>query len=202
MTALLWTALALAAPAPTVTGPDADAVLVVDAKLPAELLMDGHKLVQLFVAGEVHLPVHSGEHEVRVLVGGEPQSLQIEIPKDGRTRLLVGRTGSTSDSPATVAEVAVDIDPDAPTPVEFRVTGPTQVQLRIDDSRHMLDSGGRVSVDLERGAHQVSIRNGAGTVIWASGTLEISGTEPVVVQLTEGRMPEISGQGAFHAQGG
>jgi hypothetical protein len=48
----------------------------------------------------------------------------------------------------------------------------------------------------------MSLRNGGGTVIWVRGELHIDG-DGAIVQLADGRMPEVLGQGGqFVAEGG
>jgi hypothetical protein len=71
-------------------------------------------------------------------------------------------------------------------------------QLRIDAKPHAVEPGRDLTLDLPPGAHPMSVRSSDGTVVWATGSLEVAPGEPLVVQIGEGRMPEVSGAGAFN----
>jgi hypothetical protein len=52
-----------------------------------------------------------------------------------------------------------------------------------------------VHLKLPHGAYDALLRSGSGTVIYARSTLSLSGAGPLVVQVSEGRVPELSGEG-------
>jgi hypothetical protein len=199
---LLLSVLALAADpaAGAASAPTPDTVsstLVVDAKLPAEILIDGHKLGQLWAPARVSFTLPPGDHLLRVYTHGEPHDLPLTLPEGDGLAVVVGRSGLTAEKLPAGDHVASGI-----VPVEFRVLGGAPAMVRFADARHTIPQGDRLTLDLPVGTHTVSVRSGDGTVIWASGRLTVGGDEKVVVQLAEGRMPEVSGEGRFDASGG
>lgn len=177
-----------------VPGPEG-ADLVVDAKVPVEILVEGMKLGQLFFPGEVRYRIVAGHHLVRLYTNGQPTDLAIDLVAGQRARVLVGRTG------ITVSNEAVAAPPPGPARVELRFVGAGQAQVRLGSTPHALQPGHDLTLELPSGAYPLSVRSGDGTVIWASGQLDVSAGDAVVVQVGEGRMPEVSGPGAFHAGG-
>jgi hypothetical protein len=170
--------------------------LLVDAHLPVEILVNGVKLGQLYVPGEARFRLVTGHHLLRLYTNGNPTDLPIDIAEDQEARVLVGRSGvTTTTGPAPAAP-----DVTVPVPVEFRVVGTPGAQIRVGDGRHVVRSGAVFSLQLVPGSHPMSVRSADGTAIWATGTLEITGS-PVVVQISEGRMPEVSGSAAFTGGG-
>ena len=195
----MLTCLALIAhaadPAPPEPSPD-PGTLHIDAKLPAEVLVDGAKIAQLWHPGALTVAVSAGPHTLRIYTHGDPEDFPVQIEPDAQTRVVVGRTGITLDSLA-----AAPADPATPVAVELRSVGGS-AQVRLADRRIELDNGERVSVQLAPGDHRMSVRSRDGTVIWATGVLEVGVGEGLVVQVAEGRLPELSGAGRFHASGG
>lgn len=170
--------------------------LHVDAKIPAEILIDGAKIAQLWFPGQLDFEVSTGPHILRVYTNGNPVDHELVIRPEETSRVVVGRTGITLDTLAAPAS-----DPDAPTPVEFRILG-IDAQIRLDDQRLMMASGERTTLELAPGEHRLSVRSRDGTIVWARGTLEVGLGERLIVQIAEGRLPELSGSGTFHAAGG
>jgi hypothetical protein len=196
----MLTLLAAAALAADPQPADAPGTLHVDAKVPAEILIDGVKLAQLWYAGQASFEVVPGRHQLRVYTSGQPTDFPLDIQPGQGTWVVVGRTGISLDSLA--GEQAATLVPaeDALVPVEFRSLG-GGAQLRVDDQRLLLGSGQRLDVELDAGDHALSVRSADGTVVWATGTLEVDRGDRLVVQIAEGRLPEISGAGRFHAGG-
>lgn len=193
-----------AAQTPSVEAPEGppsreQASLVVDAHVPTEVLVDGHKIAQLWYPGELRFEVVPGLRKVRLYVGGEPTDLPVTFKAGEAVTLLVGRTGISVEDPAPV-ELATP-DPVTSVAVEFRAVG-EGAQLRISGQRVLIEPGATVSVPLAPGEHHVSLRNRRGTVIWATGVLEVTSREGLVVQLSDGRLPELFGPGRFFASGG
>lgn len=191
---MFWTWLGWAAAAdPT---PEA-APLVIDAKVPAEVMLGGVKLAQLYYPGEVTFQVTPGLHMVRIYTNGNPTDVPVDLTDGAGTRIVVGRTGislAAVDQP--VAEAT------GPISVEFRFVGQGGAQLRVDKKPHAVQPGQDLTLALGAGVHPISVRSTDGTAIWATGTLEVAPGRPMVVQLSEGRMPEVSGAGAWHPGGG
>lgn len=176
------------------------APLTVDAKVPVEILLEGVKLGQLFFPAEITYQVAPGPHVVRIYTNGNPTDVPVDLKVGVGARIIAGRTGISVAAPTDAPAAAVPV---GPVPVEFRYVGNGGAQLRIDNTRpHSVQPGQDVKLDLQAGVHPMSIRSTDGTVIWASGSLEILAGQPIVVQIGEGRMPEVSGSGAFHAGGG
>lgn len=169
--------------------------LVVDAKVPVEILVEGMKLGQLYFPGEVRYRIVAGHHLVRLYTNGQPTDLPIDLAAGQRTRVLVGRTG------ITVSNEAIPAAPAGPARIELRFVGTGQALVRLGSTPHALQPGHDLTLELPSGAYPLSVRSADGTVIWASGQLDVSAGDAVVVQVGEGRMPEVSGPGAFHAGG-
>jgi len=174
--------------------------VLVDAKVPTEVLVDGVKLAQLYVPGRAAFTLPAGSHQLRIYTNGNHSDFPLQLLADATTHVVVGRAGVSIDAPQVAA--AADGDPALPVPVEFRaLVGPAQIRLD-GGSRLQLTAGGRLQVELSQGDHPLSVRNAAGTVIWADGVLAVGRGDRVVVHVTEGRLPEISGVATFRADGG
>jgi hypothetical protein len=173
--------------------------LVVDAKVPAEIWIGGELAGQLAIPGEMRFQEPAGKTEVTVVLGARPNKIEVDVPDKGEARVLVGRTGITAGEPDPVAATdAAPAIPAAAYSVEFRSAGSEDMQLRLDDQRIALAPKQVRKVDLAPGSYQLSIRNESGTVVWARGTLDVGGAG-LVVQVADGRMPELSGPGGeFH----
>ncbi len=141
--------------------------------------------------GRLAFDVAPGDHVVRVWIGGNPVDMEVEVVSEEEVLVIAGRTGvSVSDSAAPPpATTAVD--------VSMRVVGVPAVQLRLDDARHVVKAGADATFTLAPGTHKLSVRSADGTAVWSNGVLEVRG--PAVVQLSEGRLPEVSGAAVFHA---
>ena len=161
-----------------------------------ELLVDGSKYAQLWHPGEARFEVPAGPHELRVYSSGEPTDLPTVIAPGATLRVLVGRTGVSLETELAAA----DDEPAGPVPVEFRSVGGS-AQLRLGRDRVLLGAGERVMVDLVPGDHAFSVRSRDGTVIWANGMLEVGRAPGLVVQVSDGRLPELVGPGQFHTGG-
>ncbi len=171
--------------------------LEIDCKVPAEILVDGVKLAQLYYPGIARFELRAGVHGLRVYTNGDPTDIPLSIDGDGRSRVLVGRTGITVDSVVSTAEAEATV-----VPVEFRAVGTMGAELRVGTERYAVPAGGSMQIELPSGSHRLSVRNSDGTVIWASGQLAVTGSERVFVQVAEGRLPEVSGKGSFVGPGG
>jgi hypothetical protein len=184
---------ASAEPAPVALG-----AMFVEAHVPAEIRVDRRPVAQLYVPATVEIAIPVGNHELSVLVGGESTLLAMVVPPaPERALILVGRTGTTvrTDARPITAEATR-------VPVELRGSGPGPVQIRIAADRYQIDAGSTFGLSLATGEYPVSVRSPDGTAIWATGRLRVSGGDIVVVQIGEGRLPEVSGAGVFIANGG
>lgn len=198
MTVLMWFSAAWGADPLAPTAPEAPAVgaLVVDARVPAEVMVNGAKLAALYAPSETRFQVEAGHHRLSIWTNGKPTDLEIDVAEGLEARVLVGRTGVTTSSGPVAGP-----DPADAVPVEFRVVGTPAAQVRVGDGREIVQAGRAFTLPLTPGPHPFSVRSADGTAIWATGTLEVTGA-PVVVQIAEGRVPEVSGSASFHAGGG
>lgn len=168
-----------------------------DSRLPAEISIDRHMVAQTYIGAKVRVNASVGEHTVKIVTNGQPKLLDIEITQAGTVLVLIGRTGVTTGFQLE----APPGEEGSLTKAQLRVAGQRDVMLQIGDQRFRLNPGSTEDVELAVGRHKVSVRSGDGTVIWATGTLEVKTNEPVVVQLAEGRMPEVSGSGSVFFPG-
>jgi hypothetical protein len=160
--------------------------IVVEAEIPVEVILRGEPAAQIYRSGTVILPAETGDHDLTLFVGGRPQKLVVSVPPDGRAHVIVGRTGITTRASLHAA-------PAASAPVEVRVTGTESLRLTLAGARIRLGPGEQRSVDLAAGLHPLELRSADGTVVFASGELDVLGTGPVVIHLSEGRAPEVVG---------
>lgn len=177
-------------PAPTVTVP-----VIVDAKVPVELVLEGNKLGQMYVPSELRFELAPGPHVLKVYVGGVANDVPLQLVEGDVVRVLVGRAGiTTSAAPATAVAAGPQV-------VEFRLVGPTDAKVRLDKLSQPLHAGRSWTIELPPGQHSLSLRSSDGTAIWATGELVVHGGGPVVVVVTEGRLPEVSGPASFRPAG-
>ena len=139
----------------------------------------------------------AGHHRVRVYTNGNPTDVEVDIRKDGRR--ASSSVAPASRRPPARRQPAPD---GAPVAVEFRVVGTPAAQVRIDDGRHSVRLGDVVHA--RRGA---GVPPALGPQRRRDGDLghrhaRVVTGAPVVVQIAEGRVPEVSGSAAFHAGGG
>ena len=172
--------------------------LLVDAHVPVEILVRKQRVAQLYWPGQLALDASTGPLPMDLVVSGTAHHLDLDIPPVGQLWVIVGRTGITTsahgEDPEEVAPAQV--------PVEFRVTADAPAQVRMDDQRYVVAAEGTLSLPVAPGNHTLSVRSGDGTVIWASGTLQVTGGKLVIVRVSEGRMPEVAGRALFVAGGG
>ncbi len=202
---LVLLSLAFADPtgsAPTASAPDAAPPTVnglelgrleVEALMATEIVVDGIKLGQLWIPGEAAFLIPAGDHVFRAYTQGKPHDLPIHVASAHPLRVLVGRSGVSADRPDQDVT-----DATALVPVEFRAMGARGAMLHLDDTKHQVQPGQPLSLELTAGSHMLSVRSSDGTAIWASGVLAVSGAQPVVIHVTEGRLPDVSGGARFH----
>ncbi len=168
--------------------------LTVDAKLPTEVLLDGRKVAEVWEPARVMVDVPPGEHLVRIYRQGNPTDLRLTFSPGQTIDVVVGRTGITSNLPADDPD---DAAPEPPAEVTIELRAIDATQIRVGQERLVLGDGQDRSLGLPVGTHPVEFRNPAGTVIWARGDLVVEPGARVVVQVSSGRLPEVSGSGRF-----
>jgi len=167
--------------------------LLIDARIPAAVYLDGQSFVEMSQPGKAEFTVSNGEHKLIVMTNGNPTERIINISAEP-TQLLVGKSGIS----VGIAEVlpTKDIETAASNEIEFRSTSKLPLMVRLGEDRHILPAGATKRLDVEAGEHAITIRNDSGTAIFASGVLITDGKNRIIVQVSEGRLPEVSGKGA------
>ena len=161
--------------------------LVIDAQVPVEIREGQQTLAQLFFPGELHLNATVGKTTLIFVVNGTEVPVALDIAETGATVVVVGRTGITT------GQRAAD---DAPPPsFELRASGESAVTVVLDGTRIAMRPGESRIVPNRTAVHDIGLRDATGTVVWAHGTLVVSGAGPHVVQVSEGRLPVVSGIG-------
>ena len=167
--------------------------LYIDAKIPAALYIDGQAFVEFSQPGRAEFAVAAGEHKLVIMTNGNPTERTVNFDTSA-TRLVIGRTGISVGEAAARPQPKEDAE--GTTTVELRSTSRLPLLITLGDDRHMLAAGATKALSLNAGDHPIKVRNDAGTAIFATGTLRVHGTHEVVLQLSEGRVPEVSGDGA------
>lgn len=161
--------------------------VVVDAHVPTDVFQGDTALARMFVPSVLTLPMAAGRQELKFWIDGDPHPVFVDVPEEGSITVLVGKNGITSNAQA-LPQGAIG-------PVEFRVMGKEAVMLVLDDHRYYLGPQDALKLDLSDGRHHLDLRDSNGTVIWARGELTVNDPRGVVVQVSEGRMPEVGGSG-------
>lgn len=189
----MWTAIGLALAADPTADPVSTApqtgVIVVDAKVPVEMKLDSEPVGTLLVPGTLTLVTTPGPHTLKMWVHGTASDVPVEVPPDGQVVVVVGSGGVTAGAPAKVVGVG-------PVRVELRSLGREALAVVIAGTRIVVDAGQTVPVELPAGEHAVTLRNLDGTAMWADGTLVVGAGTVVVVQISDGRAPEVAGAGS------
>ena len=190
---LLWAAfgLALAAdPGPDpVSGSRETGTIVIDAKVPVEMKLDAEPVGTLLVPSTLTVVTTPGAHTLKMWVHGTASDVPVEVPAGGQVVVVVGSGGVTAGAPPKVAGVG-------PVRVELRSLGREALAVVIAGTRVVVDAGQIVPVELPAGEHTVTLRNLEGTAVWADGTLVVGAGTVVVVQISDGRAPEVAGAGS------
>lgn len=168
------------------------AELVVDAKVPVELYVSGALVAQLAVPAELHVQVEAGPNHLKVFTDGKPSELEVDVDVDRGARVVIGRTGITTEAPGEKAPAA-----EGPRAVEVRSVAHEDLLVVVADQRYKVAPGDRLALELDPGDHRLSVRAGNGTVVYAAGTLRV-GDAALVIQVSEGRVPEVAGAGGSY----
>lgn len=167
--------------------------LLIDARIPTAIYIDGQPFVQLSQPGKVEFDVADGEHKIVIMTNGYPNERTITIGKEP-AHLLVGRSGISFGK----AEVVVPTQSNTglSSTIELRSTSRLPLMIYIGEEKHILAAKATKELEIAAGEHTISVRNDAGTAIFASGVIVTDGEHQVIVQLSEGRVPEVSGEGS------
>ena len=170
--------------------------VIIDNEIPVELRIEERTVMKLLYPSQARFEHEAGETPLTLLINGKPKQITVDIPKTGAVRVVVGRNGISHTVNKTPTEAKEN------TQVVFRALGVEPLQLRLGTVRQVVTPDEEFSTTLPTGRHPIEIRNLDGTLLWATGQLELSGYEEVVVQLVEGRMPEVIGHGSqFYTRG-
>lgn len=171
----------------------ATGTVLFDARMPVEVQLDGEIIGQLFTASRLSVDTSVGTREVTVVTNGQARVLAIDVSTSHKTVVLIGRNGLTSSNVAHTEDLTGDA------PIELRAAGNQDVLVTIGDQRWHVDADGSMVVMVPVGQHAMTVRSGDGHVLWARGRIDLTRAAEVIVQLSEGRLPEVSGTGAaFH----
>jgi hypothetical protein len=167
--------------------------LVLDAKVPAALTVDGLVQAQLYYPGRLAVSVDAGEREVVVTVAGKPTPFTLVFGEQDRQVILAGRTGITVGEVKQMA--TVDAAAAVPVQVQLRATGPAPVMVQIGRERFVVDPRNQVNVELTSGEHPMRILSIDGMMVYARGTVVIGTGQDMVIHVKEGSVPEVAGEG-------
>jgi len=168
--------------------------LLIDAKVPCEVLGVGNQpIAQLFWPSRVHVPLEAGHYELTVMVAGNPNRISLDLDDATPTTLVVGRTGLTTHTTATTTKGP----PPTHTLLQVRSAANERLVLQLDGKRHTIGIGQELEIELPLGDHTLRLRTANGTTIFATGSLQLDGAGPLIIQVSEGRMPEFSGEGGI-----
>ena len=164
------------------------AELIIEATVPTSVFVDEVAVGQMYVPASLTLSLPAGEHTSVFMINGSPQPMPLLL-LDGLTNVVtVGQSGITT------ATRRVELA-SASTEVEFRTTSSETLTVHVGEERFDLPPGESAALDLPVGEHTISVRGGAGTVVYGRGTLVVSGLGHLVVQVADGRLPEAVGPG-------
>ena len=173
----------------------------VDARVPVRLVLDGDVVADIFTRSTLVFPVTAGTHALTVVEAGLPTEYEVKVG-EGTTRVLVGRLGTTvqtlEDATQEAAEAETEAAPAAtgPAQVRFRTTHGVRLMVQLAGQRTVIGPGEGQILELPLGTHRFNVRTVDGTAILARGLLEVSqAAEGQLVQLAEGAIPEVSGDG-------
>lgn len=172
--------------------------VVFDLKVPARIVLDGEVVAEVHRESVLRVPVADGDHSLVLAVQNEPRSFPLAVGAQP-VLVLVGRTGISVGALAEAPEVAL---PAGDASVRFRVSEKERLLVQIDKQRVVVGPGAGVALPLALGEHALSIRNPDGTQVFARGVLHVAGPGEAVVQISEGRLPETSGDVVSFVAGG
>ena len=168
--------------------------VVIDARLPTAISIDGTMFAELYLGGELHFELPDGPQQLTIHVAGGAHPRDIIVSPSVAARILVGKTGiDVLDGAAALPEFGSS-------QVAFRLQGDEGVVLVLDGVRHSVPVGTSPIIELPIGPHRLGVRSADSTVIWAEGTLDVDGG-PATVHLAYGQLPETSGGVGFRPAG-
>lgn len=164
--------------------------LLIQTSVPAEVHLDGAKVFESFEATHASLPdVPAGPHQIVVYRDGVGRKLDVEVPREGVLRVLVGAESLDTDQAAA--------RPASATPrVELRAAAGQSFALILDGARTTnLSSKAPLTLDqLTPGEHTFELRSANMQTIWVRGTLLLKAGDDLIIRAAEGRMIEVFGR--------
>mgnify|MGYP004356100219 CR=1 FL=1 len=175
--------------------------LTFEAQVPTEIYVDDNAVAKMYQPGALRTQVSMGMHTVRIFTNGESTTQTVDFQGRTEATVVIGRTGISW--PQDILAVPVgDEAPEIEGRVVFRSVADEDVIVTVDRIRETLSPGEERVIVVGAGQHPMTVRNAEGTVIWVRGALHIR-TDDTIVQLADGRMPEVLGAGGqFVADGG
>ncbi|MCB9759590.1 MAG: hypothetical protein H6739_07090 [Alphaproteobacteria bacterium] len=173
--------------------------VVIETAIPVRVALDDRVVARLLVPSTLSLPaVTPGPHVMIVDRAGVPERHDIDVPEDGRLRVIVSR------GDLVVLAAPLPAAPDGVTTgsVELRISNGPAASVRLDGEPHALSADGPLRLaDLPAGNHVLEVRSADRTSVWARGELEVRAGDELVLILSEGRAPECFGRpDAWHPQ--
>jgi len=159
-------------------------------ELPVNVRLDGIPVANVLVAAKLAIDVEDGEHTLEVDVRGKTRTHEFTVEGNQTARLVVGKSGTAFH---VEGEVPVKLST-----VRIRGVGSQGLLVQVGDQRFPLGDTELRKLVLAPGRHDFKLMNADGTMMFASGSLRISGAEADVL-VSEGRLPEVTGDGAFDA---
>ena len=158
------------------------------------MVLDGLPVVRTYGAGSVSLPdVAAGPQKLVVYRNGDAQTIEVEVPDQGRVRLLVGAESLETDRPPALG----DAEAEGPPPVlELRGAKGQRFSVILDGRRHSVlgpDRPARLE-GLDVGPHSIELRSADNLTIWARGTVDLQLGDEVALGIQEGRPVEVFGR--------
>jgi hypothetical protein len=173
------------------------AEIIVDAKVPITLRVDGVTAAELRLPGSARVEVPAGDHRIVLVAGTEEHDWTVSLVDGTPVHLMAGRGGVSMSLPDPgEAPVAA-----GPSDVRFVVVGPVALMVFIDRQRVLVEPGAGRLVPVAVGQHEVSVRSADGAEVYARGVLRVDGGAGLMVQLAEGRLPETNGAGVTFVAG-
>jgi hypothetical protein len=167
--------------------------LHIDARIPTAVYIDGQAFVELSQPGTAQFDIANGEHKLVIMTNGNPSERMVTIG-DTPAQLLVGRSGISIGEAEVV--VRAQAETGLSSTLELRSTSKLPLMVYIGQEKHVLPAKATKVLEVKAGQHSISVRNDSGTAIFASGAIVTDGEHRVIMQLSEGRVPEISGEGS------
>ena len=157
------------------------------------MVLDGLPVVRTYGPGSVSLPdVAAGPQKLVVYRNGDAQTIEVEVPDQGRVGSSWGGVPGDGSSSGLG-----DAEAEGPPPVlELRGAKGQRFSVILDGRRHSVlgpDRPARIE-GLDVGPHSIELRSADNLTIWARGTVDLQLGDEVALGIQEGRPVEVFGR--------